>query len=87
MDSGLIGKIDKAKRYAEEKNRVKFEGFSATIRGDNNEHQVQYQQGKWQCTCNYFSKHGVCAHTLGMELILEGMVTPAEVHDETSASI
>jgi hypothetical protein len=30
MDSGMIGKIEKAKRYAEERERIRFEAFRAT---------------------------------------------------------
>ncbi len=32
MDSGLIGKIEKAKRYAEEKDRITINTFEAKIR-------------------------------------------------------
>ena len=34
MDSGLIGKIEKAKRYAEERDRVQFSSFEANIKTD-----------------------------------------------------
>ena len=33
MDSGLIGKIEKAKRYAEERDRITFTKFTATFKG------------------------------------------------------
>ena len=79
MDSGLIGKIEKAKRYAEERNRIKLNNFEAIFQGENNTHTVSYHKGNWQCTCGYFQGRGICAHTMGMELILEGMVEP---HDD-----
>lgn len=78
MDSGLIGKIEKAKRYAEETDRISFSKFEARIRGENNDHTVTYENGKWNCTCNYFQGRGVCAHTMGMEMILKGMVEAPE---------
>ncbi len=31
MDNGMIGKIEKAKRYAEERERIRFESFRATF--------------------------------------------------------
>jgi len=34
----MIGKIDKAKRYAEERERISFKKFEVTFRGDNNLH-------------------------------------------------
>lgn len=78
MDYGLIGKVEKAKRYAEERERIQFSSFTAQIKGDNNEHTVVYDNGKWQCTCNYFQTRGICAHTMALEFALEGMVDPHE---------
>ncbi|MDY0125151.1 MAG: SWIM zinc finger family protein [Anaerolineaceae bacterium] len=78
MDSGLIGKIEKAKRYAEERDRIQFINFEAKFKGENNDHIVTYNDGQWSCTCNYFQAHGICAHTMGLEFILEEMITPHE---------
>jgi len=75
MDSGLIGKIEKAKRYAEERDRIQFNNFEAKFKGENNDHTVTYHDGQWNCTCNYFQARGICAHTMGLEFILEGMVS------------
>ena len=41
MDYGMIGKIEKAKRYAEDRNRIVFENFKATFDGENNPHTVE----------------------------------------------
>ena len=38
MDYGLIGKIEKAKRYAEERDRIHFNDFTVTMTGENNSH-------------------------------------------------
>ncbi len=37
MDYGMIGKREKAKRYAEERNRFLFNKFDITFHGDNND--------------------------------------------------
>ncbi|MFA5611691.1 MAG: SWIM zinc finger family protein [Anaerolineaceae bacterium] len=81
MDSGLIGKIEKARRYSEEHDRIQFSNFTAQFKGDNNDHTVTYDDGKWTCTCNYFQARGICAHTMGLELILKDMVQP---HEDTT---
>jgi hypothetical protein len=78
MDSGMIGKIDKAKRYAQERNRVRFESFSVTFDGQNNPHTVQMQNGVWQCDCDFFKSRGRCSHSMALEIILEDML-PAPV--------
>jgi hypothetical protein len=75
MDYGMIGKIEKAKRYAQEPDRFQFDQFRITFRGDNNNHQVQFDQGKWQCDCDFFHIRGVCCHTMALERILDSMLT------------
>jgi hypothetical protein len=74
MDYGMIGKIEKAKRYAQERNRVRFEEFSGTFDGDNNPHTVHYNNGEWSCDCDFFHSRGRCSHTMALEMILEGMI-------------
>jgi hypothetical protein len=79
MDSGMIGKIQKAKLYAEEPERIRFEQFQATFRGTNSQHLVSYQHGSWHCTCNFFAGRGVCSHTMAMERLLGAMLPPEAV--------
>jgi hypothetical protein len=74
MDSGMIGKIEKAKRYAEERDRIKFESFKATFEGENNPHTVTFEGETWNCDCDYFMTRGVCSHTMALERILEGTI-------------
>ena len=73
MDYGMIGKIEKAKRYAQERNRIRIESFSVTFEGDNNPHTVQYNNGEWHCDCDYFQNRGRCSHSMALEIILEGI--------------
>ncbi len=77
MHSSLIGKLEKAKRYAQEPDRVTFETFQVTFRGDNDVHTVGYGQGNWQCSCAFFIDAGRCSHTIAMEKILDPMLTRA----------
>jgi hypothetical protein len=74
VQSSLIGKIEKAKRYAQEKERVTFSGLSVKFHGENDEYDVNYNNGKWQCTCRFFSQWGLCSHTMAMEYILKDML-------------
>ena len=74
MNSSVIGKIDKAKRYAEERDRISFRSLSVHFRGENGEHDVELNGADWRCTCDFFASHGACAHTMALERILEGMV-------------
>lgn len=74
MDSGMVSKIEKARRYAEERGRVRFAQFEVTFKGDNNTHTVSFDHGTWQCGCRFFAQRGVCSHTMAMERILAGML-------------
>lgn len=74
MDSGMIGKIEKAKRYAEERERIKIESLAVTFDGANNPHTVTLNDGVWQCDCDFFQTRLRCSHTMALEIILEGML-------------
>ena len=78
MDYGMIGKIEKAKRYAEERDRIEFNQFKVTFKGTNNLHTVTYAEGEWQCNCDFFQTRGRCSHTMALETILDGMVEIAD---------
>ena len=74
MDSGMIGKIEKARRYAQERDRIRFHAFEVEFRGDHDRYIVSYNNGEWACGCNFFSMRGVCSHTMTMERILSDML-------------
>jgi len=74
MDYGIIGKIEKAKRYAQERDRFRFNQFTVTFSGDNNEHQVTFDQGDFHCDCEYFLLRHRCSHTMALEQVLEKML-------------
>jgi hypothetical protein len=74
MDYGMIGKLEKAKRYANEKSRFRFSSFNVTMEGENNKHEIQFDHGNWKCTCEFFKSRGRCSHTMALETILEGMI-------------
>ena len=78
MHSSLIGKIEKAKRYAEERDRVNFSELRVTFRGEHDIYEVSLKDGNWQCTCNFFVGWGVCSHTMAMQRILGAMVPKGE---------
>ena len=74
MDYGMIGKIQKAKHYAEERGRFQFKKFELTFVGDNNPHEVQFENGVFHCDCEFFISHQRCVHTMALERILKDMI-------------
>jgi hypothetical protein len=84
MQSSLIGKIEKAKRYAEERERITFKDFTARFRGENNDYETSYRDGRWHCTCGFFSSWGLCSHTMAMEKIMAQMLPPEAINTQYS---
>ena len=74
MDYALIGKIEKAKIYAAEPDRISFSDFSVVINGDHNSHNVAFKTGQWSCTCDFFQSRTYCSHTMAMERVLGNML-------------
>jgi hypothetical protein len=74
----MIGKIQKAKRYAEELDRIRFDEFKVTIEGDHGMHLVSFSSGRWSCDCGFFAKRGLCSHTMALERILGATVPLAQ---------
>ena len=87
MDSGMIGKIQKARLYAEEPERICFEQFRVTVEGANSKHEVSYKEGSWRCTCNFFAGRGVCSHTMAMERLLGVMLPPEAIVQAEPAQV
>jgi hypothetical protein len=78
MQSSLIGKIEKAKRYAQETDRITFSEFSVKFRGEHDTYITSLKDGHWHCTCSFFSTWKICSHTMAMEKVLVNML-PADV--------
>lgn len=78
MHSSLIGKIEKARRYADERERrIEFDALRVRFRGDNDEHEVRLDGDSWACTCDFFRGWDVCCHTMALERVLDGMLSHA----------
>ncbi len=77
MDSGMVRKIEKSKKYAEERHRITFEELKITFQGDHALHHLSFQGGHWRCDCSFFSHRGLCSHTMALERIL-GEMLPVE---------
>ena len=85
MDSSIIGKIDKARRYAEEKDRVSINSFSATFQGNHNSYDVSFNAGDWDCDCHFFATRATCSHTMALQRMLDEML--AKVSDTSQTAV
>ncbi|MCX6008704.1 MAG: hypothetical protein NTW48_01440 [Chloroflexi bacterium] len=84
MQSSLIGKVEKAKRYAQEPDRVTLSEFSADFRGEHNSYTVTYKCNKWHCTCHFFSQWETCSHTMALQRLFAGVLPKEAVAPPTA---
>lgn len=75
MQSSVIRKMEKARQYAEQKERVDISSIKATFHGNHSDHHVSFSEGKWSCSCEFFSVYRTCSHTMALERILDPMLT------------
>jgi hypothetical protein len=75
MYSSLISKIEKAKRYAEEPERISFRSFEVAFRGENGTHAVSLSGDDWNCECEHFHTSGLCAHVMTLQRVFASNLT------------
>jgi hypothetical protein len=76
MHSDLIGKIEKARRYAQEPERIALDELKAHFRGGNNDHTITLSDGQWSCDCSFFHNWQTCAHVMAFQKIFHPMLSP-----------
>lgn len=74
MDYGMIGKIEKARRYALEPQRITLHSLNVNFRGDNDSYTVSLTESGWTCSCAGFHAHGLCPHIMALEKLLNPML-------------
>lgn len=77
MNSSMIGKIEKAHRYAHEPERIKLTSFEASFQGSHDVYRVAFSVDQWTCSCHTFESHvvGTCSHVMAMQQILGQMLS------------
>lgn len=74
MDASMINKIQKAKEYAEQPERVTFHTLSMQFQGDNDTYHMGLGADGWSCTCPGFQKYGICPHIMAVEKLFKPML-------------
>ena len=78
MHSSIIGKIDKARKYAEEKDRVNITCLKAAFQGNHNPYAIGFESGSWHCECRSFLTRGMCSHIMALQRMLEEMLVNSQ---------
>ena len=77
MNSSMIGKIEKAHRYAREPERVKLAEIEAKFHGGHDDYAVRLHDGEWTCTCHTYTSHSVgatCSHIMALQEMMSPML-------------
>lgn len=76
MHSDMIGKIEKARQYATEPERVELHELTARFNGSNGSHIVSlHADHSWQCDCSFFASWGTCQHVMALQKMLTPMIS------------
>jgi hypothetical protein len=75
MHSSLYGKIEKARRYAQEPQRVQIEALTATFQGEHDQYRLELDENQWSCSCHSFEVLGLCAHVMAVQRLLDVMLS------------
>jgi len=86
LNSSLIGKIEKAKRYADERGRIHVTGLQVHFDGDNGPHDITFEDTRWHCSCDFFGGWGVCSHTMALERVFDGLLAKGAAGQEREAA-
>lgn len=70
----MINKIQKAKEYAEQPERVTFHTLTMEFRGDNSNYTLSLTPEGWSCSCPGFHKYGICPHIMAVEKMFQPML-------------
>jgi hypothetical protein len=73
----MIGKIDKAHRYAQEPDRIRITSFDAKFRGSHDEYEITLTDNGWHCSCHTFEAHLLesCPHVMAAQQIFAPMLS------------
>ena len=75
MNSSFIRKIEKAKDYALQRERVSFQSCTIRFHGENSDHTITYEAGDWGCDCDFLIGRETCTHIMAMQMMLEEMLS------------
>jgi hypothetical protein len=63
-DGELRKKREKAKVYSHQPERFKIVSLELRMDSEHDVRRLVYREGKWSCTCEFFSKQNTCSHLM-----------------------
>ena len=69
-DRPVDAKQRKAARYSREQNRFEVFAVRATMQAEHGDRIIEFEDGSWSCTCDFFRGYATCSHVMALESIL-----------------
>jgi len=71
MQSTIVTKAEKARRYAQEPDRLQITALEATFEAGGGTHVLQLGPEGWRCDCDFFATSHVCPHAEAASRMLD----------------
>jgi hypothetical protein len=71
MQSTIVTKAEKARRYAQEPDRLRINAIEATFEAGGGRHVLKLGDGGWTCDCEFGQANGVCPHAEAASRMLD----------------
>ena len=71
MQSTIVTKAEKARRYAQEPDRLRIGALEATFEAGGGTHVLRLGPGGWTCDCEFSVANGVCPHAEAASRMLD----------------
>lgn len=72
----FIKKLEKARKYVSEPDRLTTNGLSAELRSESATRRLILETGGWCCDCDFFDRYDICSHAIAVEE-LTGLEKPS----------
>lgn len=70
IDPEVAVKRDKARVYAAEANRFQLSSASFAMTSEHGLRAIEFTDGHWSCSCDFFVGHATCSHIMALIDIL-----------------
>ncbi len=87
MNSSMIGKIEKARRYEQEPERIHITSLAARFHGSNDDYDLTFENEQWHCNCHTFEHFGSCPHIMAAQRMLDPMLPMAGRYEQTKWAV
>ena len=73
-DDALKREQEKAEEYASQPDRIALFSMELEMKSTHDNRLILYNDGEWDCTCDFFQAYATCSHVMAMGRILKRLL-------------